>query len=174
MKNMIKTRNSIIIILCLTIIFLSVGFILVSTKLKQLKDNNTYNVVFENVKLTNSVKGLTISPTSTAKIINNKQEVSMKFTLNAPHDEISYKVSITNKGTLPAKIIDIMESPDYKEQYFNKMISPVTISLTDIKNKVIEPEETIDLKIIVYYNPSINPPTPKEFTYKIGLITKSN
>lgn len=172
MKSMIRIRNNIIIVLCLTIILLGVGFILLSVKLKQIKDtDNTYSIVFDSIKLTNSVKGSTIEPNSSAEITNSKQEIAMKFSLNAPHDEISYTASIVNNGNISAEIVDIMESPDYKIQPFKSMISPIAISLTDIKGKIISPGEKLDLKITVYYNPSIHENSNKTFTYKLSLIT---
>ena len=95
----------------------------------------------------------------------------MHITMNAPHDELSYIATIENKSTVPIEILDIMESPDYKLDSFKKLISPVTITLSDVENKVIEPKETLELKIIFYYN-SKDAGT-KTFDYKIGLITRS-
>ena len=95
----------------------------------------------------------------------------MKITMNAPHDELSYVATIENEGTIPIEIIDVLESPDYKLDSFKKLINPVSITLSDIKGKVIEPNETLDLKIVFYYNSGAT--GSKTFDYKIGLITKS-
>ena len=91
--------------------------------------------------------------------------------MNSPHDELSYIATIENKSTVPIEIIDIMESPDYKLPSFKKLISPITITLSDIKGNIINPNETLDLKIVFYYNTGST--TPKTFDYKIGLITRS-
>ena len=96
----------------------------------------------------------------------------MNFNLYSIHDEIIYNATIKNKGTIPVEIVDIMESPNYKIDKYKKMISPVTITISDIKGKVLNPKESINLKIIVYYNPGENN-SSKSIDYKIGLITKS-
>ena len=64
-----------------------------------------------------------------------------------------------------------MESPDYTINTFKNLINPVSITLSDIEGKVIEPKEKLNLKIVFYYNTE-NKGT-KSFDYKIGLITKS-
>ena len=172
MKNMIHIRNSVIIILCITVIFLAVGFIILSVKLKNKTDEvYTLNTVFTDISKTSSVKGSDKEPKSKAEIITSGSEINMSFNMNAAHDEITYVAKIKNKGSLPCEIVDIMESPDYKLEEFKKNISPVTISLTDIKGKIIPPGEELDLKIVVYYNTSTS--GSKNFSYKIGLITKS-
>lgn len=172
MKKMINIRNSVIIILCITIICMAIGFIVISvdyTKNKNLE--LSYNVVFNKIKKLSSVKGSNIEPKGEVKINDDSTEIEMKITMNSPHDELSYIATIENDGTVPIEILDIMESPDYKLDSFKKLISPVTITLSDVKGKVIKPNETLDLKIVFYYNSGSS--SPKTFDYKIGLITKS-
>ena len=175
MKNMIHIRNSVIIILCITVVLLGVGFIVLSVQLDR-KNNEIYtmDVVFNSVKKTSSVKGSEKEPTSNADIISNGTELDMKFNLNSIHDEITYVTEIKNKGNLPCEIVDVMQSPDYNNPEFEKLISPISINISDVKGKIIPPKEKIDLKIVVYYNKrenvSIN---PKSFSYRLGLITKS-
>ena len=174
MKKMVYIRNNIIIILCITIIFMGIGFILLSINLnneKTKKDN--FDVSFTSIDKKSSIMGSNIEPIGNAKIIENSSEIDMSFTMNSIHDELVYIATIENKGTISAKIVDIIESPDYKLDSFNKMINPISITLSDVKGKVILPGESIELKIIVYYNPSDNEVRKKTFQYKIGLITKS-
>lgn len=172
MKKLLNIRNSVIIILCITIICMAIGFIIISIDYtKKSKKNLSYNVSFSSIKNLSSVKGSTIEPKGKVKIVDNKSEIEMEITMNAPHDELSYLATIENKSTVPIEIVDIMESPDYKLDSFKKLINPVTVTLSDIEGKVIEPKETVDLKIVFYYNsPSSG---TKTFDYKIGLITKS-
>ena len=74
------------------------------------------------------------------------------------------------KKTVPAILIHL----DYKTDGFQNMIYPITITLSDVKGKIIPPGETLDLKVVVYYNKRENVnATPKSFSYKLGLITKS-
>lgn len=175
MKNMIRIRNSLIIVLCITIVLLGIGFIVLSVRLKQKNDETpVLKTVFTKFNKTSSVKGSDKEPTSKAEIINSGSEVEMKFKLNSAHDEITYVGIIENQGNLPCEIVDVMESPDYNNSELQKLIYPVSITMNNIKGKIIPPGEKYELKIVVYYNVRDNVvSTPKEFTYKIGLITKS-
>ena len=172
MKKLINVRNSVIIILCITIICMAIGFIVISVDYtKKTKENFSYSVIFTKIKKLSSVKGSTSEPKGTVSIDEDQAEIEMNITMNSPHDELSYIATIENEGTVPIEIVDIMESPDYKLASFKKLITPVTVTLSDVKGKVIEPGETIDVKIIFYYNGTSS--GIKTFDYKIGLITKT-
>lgn len=175
MKNMIRIRNSVIIVLCITIVLLGIGFIVLSVDLKKKNDEiPVLKTVFTKINKTSSVKGSDKEPISKVDIINGGSELDFKFKLNSAHDEITYVATIENQGNLPCEIVDVMESPDYSLNEFQKLISPVSITMTNIKGKIIPPGESYELKLVVYYNVKDNlQSTPKEFTYKIGLITKS-
>ena len=174
MKKMIKIRNSIIIVLCITILLLCMGFVIVAVELKQKTDEiHSFDVSFDSIKKSSSIKGSTVEPVSTAEVLDGGKIINMDFVLNAPQDEITYTAVITNKGTLPAKIIAITESPDYTLSQFNNMISPVSIKLSDVVGKTIEANDEIELKIVVYYPPSTVATSTKKFNYKIGLIANS-
>ena len=150
------------------------GFIVVSMELKKEKDQvSTFQVAFTNVKKASSVKGSTIEPIGESFIDENGRELHLKFELNAAHDELIYVATIRNTGTLPAKIIDLMQSPNYEKETFSKMISPVTIQLSDYKNKILQPGEEYDLKIVVYYNSSVNGGGKKGFQYDLGIVAES-
>lgn len=175
MKSMIHIRNSVIIILCMTVILLGIGFIVLSVELKNKNDEvPVLDVVFTDIKKISSVKGSDKEPTSKAEIITSGTELNMNFNLNSVHDEITYVAEIKNKGNLSCEIVDVLESPNYNDSEFNKLISPVSINLSDVKGKIIPPGEEIELKIVVYYNKKENVKEgPKSFSYKVGLITKS-
>ena len=174
MKKMIYIRNSVIIILCITIILLGMGFMALSVQLN--KKNNeilSYNVLFTNIIKSSSVKGSNIEPVGDVEIVGDGHELDMSFELNATHDEIIYIATVKNTGSIPAKIVKVMESPDYSKTNFQNIIAPVTITLSDIEGKVLEPGEKLDYKIIVYYNPSVNKVTKKKFNLNLGLLTES-
>ena len=174
MKKMINIRNGIIIVLCLTIIFMGIGFIVLSVELKNTKDEvHSFDVSFSRIEKSSSVKGSSVEPSSSAEIISGGSELSMIFDLSAFHDEITYVATIENKWTLPAEIVDLMQSPDFSVPTFKNIIAPVTISVTDLKGKIIPPGDEMSLKIVVYYNPSSTPATRKNINYRLGLITKS-
>lgn len=173
MKRMINIRNSVIIILCITIICMGIGFIIISMKLEEEKNEiRSFDVSFKNVNKDSSTKGGNINPSGDVKIEALGKELDMDFVLNSAHDELSYSVTIKNEGTLEAEIVDLMESPNYKDTKFNSLIDPVTITYNDIIGRKLKAGEEITLKITVFYNPSTITGVRK-FNYKLGLITKS-
>ena len=87
--------------------------------------------------------------------------------------KLVYLATIQNKGTLPAKIVDIMQSPNYEKESMAKLIQPVTIQLSDLEDKVLQPNEEVELKVTVYYNPTTSNVTPRVVVYDLGLITES-
>lgn len=175
MKNMIHIRNSVIIILCVTIICLGIGFSVLAIRLKSEKDKvYSVDVSFVDISKSSSVKGSTIEPIGIAEVLNSQKELKFHFTLNSTHDEISYTAIIRNNGTLDAEIVDILESPDYHESSFEKTIYPVSITMSDLKGKVIPAGGEVELKIVAYYNPASVAVSKKEFDYKLGLIVKSH
>ena len=58
--------------------------------------------------------------------------------------------------------------------YFQNSISPISISISDVKGKIVSPGEKIMIKLVVYYPPSSNFGGKKEFNYSIGLLVKSH
>lgn len=174
MRKMINIRNSVIILLCITIICMAFGFIVISLSLKNEKEKvSSFNVAFTKVKKTSSAKGSSIEPAGTWLIDSNKKILHMTFQLNAPHDELIYVATIKNNGTIPAKIIKVMESPDYQTEQMSKIIQPVTIQLSDIEGKILNPKEEIELRMIVFYNPTTTDISTKKIQYDLGLITES-
>lgn len=175
LMKMIKNRNIVIIILCITIILMGIGFIFLSMELKHEKESaDKFNVVFNSVTKQSSVKGSSKEPTSEVNISSAGKVLNMRFSLFAAHDELTYIIKIKNKGTLPAKIVDINKNPDYDMETYKSLISPVTITTNDIEGRILEPKEEIDLKLVIYYNPSINKNINKNFDYNLSLITESN
>ena len=174
MKKLIYIRNSIIIILCLTIVCMAVGFIVLSVDLKKEKSKtSSFDVIFLSYEKTNSVKGGLVEPVGEVTILDHKKEADMNFVLSAVHDELTYVFTIQNTGTVPARIVDVIESPDYSIEKFKTGIYPVVISLSDIKGKVLDPLETTDLRVAVYYETNSFTSQAISIPYKIGLITES-
>ena len=165
-------KNIIIVFLCLTIIFLCVGFALLSKELENVKnEKHEYDVVFDSIEKVNSVKGGTYEPVSEAVIVKEGKEIDFKYKLYVTNDEITYNVVIKNNGTYKVKVLDLLESPNLSTG-LNKLITPVTITYSDIIDKELEPDEKLDLKIVVTYNPSTMISGLREFSYTLRLITK--
>lgn len=173
MKKMINFRNCLIAILCVTIIFLSIGFVVLSIKLKDIEEDiSVYDLSFVSVEKKSSVKGSNIEPVSSASIEANKKEIAFSFDMNSNNDEVVYVANIRNNGNMKVRIVDIMESPDFGIDPYKTSIAPIVINMSDIKDKIIEPGKEVELRISVLYDSKTNVNVKKKFNYKIGLITE--
>lgn len=174
MKNLISIRNLIIVILCLTIISLGIGFAFLSIELEEKRDENlVFDVSIVDVVQKNSIKGGEIPPTATHTIAKSKNTISTTMNLYTSYDEISYTVIIENKGTLKAKITDLIETPNYtKNSEAIASIYPVEISHLDIVGKILEPGEQLELTIVASYRPILNP-VVKNINYQLSVIAKT-
>ncbi len=167
-------RNNVILALSITLVCVSIGFILLSLDWKNEKEKvSSFYVAFTKVNVLSSIKGSSLEPTGDIKITHKGQVLDMEFVLNAATDELSYDVVITNQGTMTAEVIGLLDVPSYMDKSFQKSISPVEITLSDVAGKVIPAGDSIHLTVKVYY------PLKKELTgkrnihYKVGLLTKS-
>lgn len=165
-------KNIIIVFLCLTIIFLCVGFAILSKELETVKEErHAYDVYFESIDKVSSVKGGTYEPISEAEIVKEGKEINFNYKLYVTNDQITYNAVIKNNGTFKVKVLDLLESPNFATD-LNKLITPVTITYSDVIDKELEPGEKLDLKIVVTYNPSTMISGLREFKYTLGLIAK--
>lgn len=171
MKKPINIRNSVIVILCVTIITLAVGFIVLSIELET-KKNQVFDISFKKIDKVTSIRGGNIEPIGDIKILSEGKILDMNFTLSNVHDELIYKATIKNEGTISARIIDILETPEYSKS-LSTSIKPLSISYTDIEGKILEAGEETEIKISVVYNPT-EKQGKKNISLKLGLITKSN
>ncbi len=156
MKKNVNIRSLIIIILCLTIILLGIGFILLANKLNaKNNEEQIFAVEITKVEASTAVKGGAFSPVGTKEITNSGKSVNFNFTLYAPKDELAYTITIANTGNIKARLIDVIDSPNYIKDERNKdLIYPVTITHSSIKNKVLSPGDTATVKVIVNYGMS--------------------
>ncbi len=169
-------RNSIIVLLCFSVICMAIGFTIISMRLEKNRENNPYfDVVFTKVTEQTAVKGGSISPHCVGNIINDEKEVSMNCNLYVPHDELSYSIVIKNNGNMDALIVDLMESPDYvNDVTLKNSIEPISITHNDISKSILKPGEELTLKVFIKYKESLKEKlTSKKFTYNLSLITAS-
>lgn len=171
--NIINFRKALIVILIITIIIMGLGFIIVSSKYHSLiSKTNNFNIEFTKVKKLTSVKGGKSEPTGSLDIKKNGKLIDFNFKLYNENDTLSYEVTILNSGTIDAEIDDIMMSPDYLNT--NKsLISPVSISMTDVSGKILEPGEELKVKINAFYNPS-SIKGDKQINGRIGIISSGS
>ena len=174
MLNKINIRNSIIVILCFTIIVLCIGFSILSVELKKEKETDfAFYVVFDDVVRSSSVKGSSTEPFGKAEIINQKMGINFNFSLSFTHDEITYVATIKNNSDVSCEIVDVVLSPNYLNGDFKKQIAPVEVTTTDLKGKVIPPKEEVEYKVTAYYMPSTLPISSKNFSFQANILAKS-
>lgn len=173
MKNLVKTRNWIIIILCLTIVCLGIGFAVLSVELKKERiEAPRYAVEFTKASMKTPVQGGIKTPTALSEITNSSQTINIEFNLYAPHDEIGYKIVIKNTGNMKAEIINLVEKPDYILDYQEALnIYPVKISHNDIIGRILSPGEEIELNIVAIFDTTAEPIDVK-VPYQLSIITK--
>lgn len=154
MKNNFNIRNLIIIMLCITIISMGIGFAYLSVILENKnKEKPIFDVSITRVTEETSIKGGMLAPVGMQKIKNDKKTIDFNFIMYTPQDELSYTITIKNTGTLNAKIEDIITYPNYLEDTtLQASISPITITHNDLDGKTLEPEDELEIKLVVSYN----------------------
>lgn len=156
MKKSSNIRNIIIVMLCITIIIIGIGFVYLSLKLDaKNKEENIFKVEFVKIEEQTPIKGGYANPTGTSSIINEGATIKFNLTLNMPQDELAYIVTLKNTGTLKAKIINLMSSPDYiNDNIAKNYIAPVLLTQETIKDNILDPDEEIKIKIVASYGNS--------------------
>lgn len=179
MKKKEKVKNTIIVFLCITIICMGIGFMVLSMKLEGYKtEEETFDVRFTSVKMLSSLKGGEKDPVGKIEIEDTGKIIDMKFHLFQEHDEVDYEVTIKNEGSVGAMIEHLFASPDYRSAKTIREIAPLTISISDITGKILEPGEETTIKISAIYNPVVGDLTipadgVPELEGKIGIIASS-
>ena len=174
MKKNINIRNIIIVMLCITIILMGVGFTFLASCLENEKNKvDTFDVSITKIEAQTSIKGGLIDPTATKELLDDGKTANFVFTLNNPKDELAYEITIKNTGNVPVKIIKLISSPDYiKDSKIKSLIEPVTITHTEISDKTLFPEEQVKVKLLVTYNMT-HEVKPMIIPYKLTVLATS-
>ena len=172
MKRLVKNKNILIIILCITIILLSIGYALIAIRLKEREaTDKIYDVSITNIQEGTAIRGGEVLPTSKSDIINGNKTADFTFNLQNPGDTLTYIITIKNNGNLKAKIDGLSESPDYLNSNTQaNMILPVIINHNDITNQELNPGEEINLTISIEFT-SNGLPMEKIIPYKISILS---
>lgn len=172
MKRLVKNKNILIIILCITIILLSIGYALIAIRLKEREaTDKIYDVSITNIQEGTAIRGGEVLPTSKSDIINGNKTADFTFNLQNPGDTLTYIITIKNNGNLKAKIDGLAESPDYiNNDDEASRISPVIINHNDITNQELNPGEEINLTITVEFSNSGNAKEIK-IPYQVSILT---
>ncbi len=153
MKKTVNIRNIIIVMLCITIIFMGIGFAYLSVILTE-KNNEKpiLDVSIVRIEEETPIKGGLVAPVGVRELKNDKKTINFNFIMYTPQDELAYKIVVKNTGTLPAKIEDVLTYPNYLEdEKARQMIQPISINHNDISDKIIEPEEELEIKLVTSY-----------------------
>lgn len=166
----INMRNLVIVVLCITVILMAIGYSVLSIKLN--KDDPYYKVSFVAVEQVSSVKGGKTNPEGKYKINSSGHKIDFKFSLNNPYDELIYKIKIKNEGNIPVEIKDIIEFPEYTlDTKLKESLEPIKISYNDVTENVLDPEGETEINLVIQFAPGTA--EKKDINYSLVLITSS-
>ena len=164
MKNRLKSRNVMIIVLSTTVVLLCLGFLSLSYKLQKYEnEKHTFHIIMKKIEKDTFVKGGTNPPEGTYHMLNDGLSLDMNFQLFSPKDEIAYTITLMNMGTIPAKIIDIAE---------NQSTNQIKVSHDKIKGKVLKPNEELKFSLVVLVNQKENF-KPSTMKYQLNILADS-
>ena len=176
MNKYVKVKNIVIVALCATVILMAAGFVVLSVKLDNVKNElNSFNVEITKVKKVSSLKGGSREPLGDVRISKSKTAVDMEYVLYNPHDEVTYEITVTNKGTITAEINDVIISPDFTDIKLANEYEPLSLSITSVAGKILAPGEEASMKVSVFYQPTKDTKLlgKHSITGKIGIMSKS-
>lgn len=176
MNKYIKIKNTVIAALCVTVILMAAGYVVLSIKLDNIKnEKSSFEVIVKKVKKVSSLKGGSKDPIGDVRISKSQMAVEMEYVLYEPHDEMTYEIIVQNRGTIDATITDIITSPDFSDIKTASSYEPISIMVTSIDGKILAPGEEATIKVSVFYNPTTDPTLlgKHSISGKIGVISKS-
>lgn len=128
-----KTKNVVIIALCLTLIFMGVGFAALSQNIKieaagTVSGKTAWDIHYASFALNGKGgNAADTTPEATAggvKYLDTaKTTATVTFTLTAPGDYVEYKGTITNFGSIDAKLNTYTSSFNTENEYVTKTIT---------------------------------------------------
>ena len=128
-----KTKNVVIIALCLTLIFMGVGFAALSQNINieatgTVSGKTAWDVRYASFALNGSGgNAADTTPEATEGRVKyldaSKTTATVNFTLTAPGDYVEYKGTITNFGKIDAKLSTYTSSFNTDNEYVTKTIT---------------------------------------------------
>ena len=128
-----KTKNVVIIALCLTLIFMGVGFAALSQNINieatgTVSAKTAWDVRYASFALNGSGgNAADTTPEATEGRVKyldaSKTTATVNFTLTAPGDYVEYKGTITNFGSIDAKLSTYTSSFNTDNEYVTKTIT---------------------------------------------------
>ena len=172
-KKEISIRNIIIVLLLIVVILLSFGFSFISSKYDDLKNKEIkYNVIFKKLKQKTPIRGGVESPIGLASLSNDGKTINFNTTLFNNYDELTYTVVLVNDSSIPVKIINLIQSPNYSgDAQLKSTIYPIEIEYDNIYNKTLLPKEKVDIEIkILYNNMAQTTPLSKSASFSLSVL----
>ncbi|MBQ3307252.1 MAG: hypothetical protein IJG68_03550 [Bacilli bacterium] len=174
MNQFIRIKNIVMIMLCVAVIMMAAGYVVLSMQLDNLKQQkSSFAVSFINAKKISSIKGGTKEPIGELKIDKTGKVIGMNFVLYEVHDEIDYEITVKNSGTMSASIMDLLVTPDFTDNTIMKTYSPISMQVSSIGGRILEPGEETTVKLSVFYSNTESESTMKKISGKIGLLAES-
>ncbi len=176
MSKYIRVKNIVIVALCITVVIMAAGYIILAIEIDKLQNvDSVFDVSFTNVKQISSIKGGSAEPSGSIDIQDSGKSLKMNFILNEVHDEIDYEITIQNRGTMDVALIDLIMSPDFTDFAILQAYDPISISLSTINGRILEPDEEATVKLSVFYNPVSSPSLEgmKKISGKVGILAES-
>jgi len=191
-------KKVIIIVMCVAICIMAIGYAAFNTTLTITGTSNItseWNVVFTSITQVSKTSGVNVKATPVASGTSATFDVGLAL----PGDKIVYEITIENKGTINAIIENIvasasdspaiifsMEGVNIGDKIPNKTSKTLTVTIEYDKNVTSLPEKTnkvltVDMTVVQDAGQSITPVTPEIdqplYEYSVSLssaILKDN
>ena len=151
-----KKKNRVIIVLAVIVAFMAVGYAILQ---QELTINGTGNIDTKwNVEITNiessflegaknatDEDGTEILPTFEATT------ATFNASLPVPGSEADYTITVTNKGNIPAKLVELPTMDTVNGQDPTQILYDVFF--TDEEKYVLQPDESVQITVAVSWDP---------------------
>lgn len=165
-----KSKNIVIIALCITLIFMGVGFSALTANLEingTATVSGSWNVQITDIKATSAhIAGqdttdvaaynavLAEGDTTSNGVRYTATAATFNLTLNEPGDWVEYEVTVTNGGNIDATLESVVTSLDTVTEDAEKL-EPIKYTLTPAEGDLLSTGETTDTYIVrATYDPS--------------------
>lgn len=170
-----KTKNVVIIALCLTLIFMGVGFAILSQNLTISTTgtiSSSWDVHYDSF-VDNTATGITATETANEGNVpadgitldDSKHTATVKFNLVKPGDAVQYKAVIKNYGSIKAGLTTFSTTLKDNEFITRTVTINGTDATSDTSNNILTPtnvvlrqNDTIDVVVTYRYNDVTNLP----------------
>lgn len=178
MSKQRNVRTGIIFGLCALVLCMGVGFAYMS---QQLNISGTANVADAkwDVNITSITAGTPVqgatnieTPKGDASITDLGKTANFEVNLYAPGDALTYTVTVTNSGTIPAKVDEVTENPKYSTTAA-ETVAPIKFSYdnTIIGKKLAANGGTATMTVTIEYDKNATAlATAAQLNYQLTVL----